>query len=95
MNASNHGRCTAVKAAAGIAAVLALLGVAHLADEARGALAGYAMIAMAFVACWIAHQLQELRHPAPARRRSRGRDRDLVAEPATLTESREPARLAA
>jgi multisubunit Na+/H+ antiporter MnhB subunit len=94
MQESNHGRRTAAKAAAGIA-VLAVLGAAHLADAARGALAGYGVIAMAFVACWIAHQLQELRHPAPVRRRSRGRDRELVAEPASLAESHEPAPLAA
>jgi threonine/homoserine/homoserine lactone efflux protein len=95
MTASNHGRRTAVKAAAGIAVFLAVAGSADLAARARGVLAGVAVIAMAFLACWIAVQFRQLRHPAPARRRSRGRDRELVTAPAALAESQQPAQIAA
>lgn len=95
MNASNHARRTAVKTAAGIAAVLALLGAAELAVRARGDLAGYAVIGMAFLACWTVHQLRQFLHQAPARRRSRGRDPEPVASPAVLAKSQEPTRIAA
>lgn len=69
MNASNHGRRTAVKAAGSIAAVLAVAEGAHLAGEARGELAGIAVIAMAFFACWIVHQFRQMLHPVTRRPR--------------------------
>jgi hypothetical protein len=95
MTASNHGRRTAVKATAGIAVFLAVAEAANLAAHARGVLAGVAVVAMAFLACWIVTQLRQLRHPAPARRRPRGRDPEPVTAPAALAESQEPARIAA
>jgi|SRR5450755_652903 hypothetical protein len=98
MSTVHHGIRPAVKALRATGTAAAFIGLceaAHVAAEARGVPAGAAVIVMAFLACWIVHQLRELRHPAPARRRSRGRDRELAAGPAALAESQEPARLAA
>jgi hypothetical protein len=69
VNASNHGRRTAVKAAGGIAVVLAVAEGADLAGEARGTLAGVAVIAMAFLGCWIVVQVRQLLRPVPRRPR--------------------------
>jgi hypothetical protein len=78
-----------VKATAGIAAVLAVCEAAQLAASARGVLAGVAVIAMAFIACWIAVQARQLRHPAPVPRPSRGRD-PLVSAGNTSADSDHP-----
>lgn len=69
MNRANHRTRTAVKAAGSIGLVLALAEAAHLAAGARGTLAGVAVIAMAFLACWIVHQFRQMLHPVTRRPR--------------------------
>jgi hypothetical protein len=93
VNASKHGRRTAVKAAGSIGMVLAVAEGAHLAGEARGTLAGVAVIAMAFLGCWIVVQLRQLLRPVP--RRPREPQMPSAATPAALADGQEPARLAA
>ena len=95
MNASNHGRKAAIKAACISVAILAAVvltvdGVGYLA----GARAGVAVIAAAFAACWLIFRDRPVRHPAPDRRVAPGRDPQ-TDMPLALSESKEPARLAA
>lgn len=95
MSTSHHGIRPAVKLLRATGTATAFIGLceaAHVAAEARGVLAGVAVVGMAFLACWIVHQFRELRHPAPARRPARGRD-PVTAGPAALAE--EQAQLAA
>jgi hypothetical protein len=89
MTASNHGRRTAVKAAAGLASFILVAEAANLAAQARGVLAGVAVVAMAFLACWIVTQARQLRHPVPVPRPSRGRD-PLVSAGNTSADSDHP-----
>ncbi len=94
MNASNHGWRAAAKAAAVPVAILVIVSLA--ADGASmlaGGKAGVAVIAVAFAACWLIGRRQA-RHPAPARRVAPGRDPQATAQ-VMLTESHEPARIAA
>ncbi len=94
MNASNHGWRAAAKAAAIPVAVLAAVSLAvDGASILAGGRAGVAVIAVAFAACWLIGRRQA-RHPAPARRVAPGRDPQATA-PLVLTESHEPARIAA
>ncbi len=94
MNASNHGWRAAAKAAAIPVAVLAAVSLAvDGASILAGGRAGVAVIAVAFAACWLIGRRQA-RHPAPARRVAPGRDPQATA-PLALTESNEPARIAA
>jgi hypothetical protein len=68
VNASKHAAGIAVKAAGGIATVLALAAAAGLAARHSGALAGAALISAVFAACWIVRRVRQLLHPArPAR----------------------------
>src|SRR5450755_3882054 len=97
MSTVHHGIRPAVKLLRATGTATAFIGLceaAHVAAEARGVLAGVAVVGMAFVACWLVRQFRELRHPAPARRSSRGRDPGLPA-PLALAENQEPAQLAA
>ena len=94
MFASNHGPRAAARAA--IAVVAALFAVSAIADwinALAGPRAGVTFIVAAFVACWQICAWVS-RHPAPARRKSRGRDPELTA-PVMLADSHEPERIAA
>jgi hypothetical protein len=82
-----------VKAAGSIAVVLALAGGADLAGEARGTLAGAAVIAMAFLGCWIVVQVRQLLRPVP--RRPREPVMPSAVTPVALADGQEPTRLAA
>jgi hypothetical protein len=89
MTASHHGRRPVVKAAqalGGIVAFVALAEAAHVVSVLAGPAglaAGAALTTAVFAACWAAHHVRQLLHPA----------RD--CEPATPAESRPPARIAA
>ena len=93
MTASQHGHRTAVKAAGSIAVVLAVAEAANLAARSRGEMAGAAVVAMAFLACWIIHQLRQILRPVP--RRSREPQLPAGVTPVALADGQEPARLAA
>jgi hypothetical protein len=89
----------AASAVGGIGSVLALAIAAHMVSShvsgARGVEAGFTLLAAVFAACWLLSSASILRrHPAPARRRSRGRDPE-TATPVALAEGQEPAQLAA
>lgn len=90
MNSSNHAAAKAVYAAGGIAAVAVVCEAAHLASRARGAMAGYALIAAVFAACWIIRSFRSLLHPVQRRPRE-----PQMASPVTLAESQQPTRIAA
>lgn len=95
MNASNHGPRAAVKAAGAVVATL--IAVSAAADgigAAAGPGAGVVFVVAVLVACWVIFGVWAPRHPAPARRVAPGRDPQATA-PLTLTESNEPAQLAA
>lgn len=96
MNASNHGRAVRVAyAIGGAAAVLAVSLAAREVSALAGGGAGAALVAAVFVSCWLVFGVLPARHPAPARRRSRGRDPEMTGGPVAMTESQEPAQLAA
>jgi hypothetical protein len=73
LNPSQHDRsrrARLVLAIGGIAAVLAACGAADLAARRYGTLAGAALIAAVFAACWIVFRVRPLLHaarPAPVR----------------------------
>lgn len=94
MNASNHLRRIAC-AAGGVTAVIAVCLAASFASERAGGGTGVAVIAAVFVSCALIFGTGSLRHPAPARRKSRGRDPEMTGGPVALTETSEPVRLAA
>ena len=78
MTTSNHGRHAAVKAASGIAAVLAVCEAARLASQTLGPMAGAAVIVAVFAACWIVSRIRPLLHPAPRPRPAPGRDPEMA-----------------
>ena len=94
MKTSNHGWCAAVKAACAVVATL--IAVSAIADgigALAGPGAGVVFVLAAAVACWQVCAWVS-RHPAPPRRVAPGRDPRATA-PLALTESNEPARIAA
>ena len=94
MKVSNHLR-RVLYAAGGVTAVIVLSLAARFASERAGGGAGAAGIAVVFASCGLIFGAGSLLHPAPARRKSRGRDPETDGSPVTLTETSEPARLAA
>lgn len=92
MKASNHGPRAAIKAA--VIVVATLIAVSAIADgisALAGPQAGVAFVLTVLVACWVIFRDRPARHPAPARRKSRGRDPEIAA----LADSNEPVRIAA
>ena len=92
MKTSNHGWRAAVKAACAVVATL--IAVSAIADgigALAGPGAGVAFVLAVLVACWLIFRDRPVRHPAPARRKSRGRDPEIAA----LADSNEPMRIAA
>jgi hypothetical protein len=67
---SNHAAAKAVYAIGGLAAVAVVCAAAILAAGALGAMAGYALIAGVFAACWIIFCVRPLLRPAPRPRAS-------------------------
>jgi hypothetical protein len=94
VNSSNHAAAKAVYAVAGIVTLAVLCEAAHLASRARGAMAGYELIAVVFAACWIIRSFRSLLHPAPRPRASVPVMPSRTA-PDALAESQHPARIAA
>jgi hypothetical protein len=95
LNASTHGPRAAVKTAVIVVTVLfavsaAADGISALASPG----AGVVFVVAVLVACWVIFGVWAPRHPAPARRVAPGRDPQATA-PLALTESNEPAQLAA
>jgi hypothetical protein len=92
---SNHGPRAAVKAVVAVVAVLfTVSAIADGISALAGPGAGVAFVLAVPVACWWIFGVRAARHPAPARRVAPGRDPQATA-PLTLTESSEPAQLAA
>jgi hypothetical protein len=92
---SNHGWRTAAKVI--LVPVAVLIAVSAIADgisKLAGPRVAVVFVLAVPVACWLIFRDRPDRHPAPARRRAPGRDPQ-DATPLTLTESDEPARLAA
>lgn len=95
MSASNHGPRAALKAAGIVVAVLfAVSAIADGIGALAGPGAGVVFVLAVLVACWVIFGVWAPRHPAPARRVAPGRDPQATA-PLALTESNEPAQLAA
>jgi hypothetical protein len=95
VNASNHGRRAAIKAACAVVATL--ITVSAIADwigALAGPGAGVVFVLAVPVACWWIFGVREGRHPAISRRKSRGRDPEATA-PLALADSNEPERIAA
>ena len=93
MSAFSQAAVKAAWAAGGAAVTLAVCAAAQkvcdaLGDGPRGLTAGFAVFAVVFLSCWFIHSIPPRLHPAPPRRRSRGRDPELTAPPAVLTGSR-------
>ena len=69
MSTSHHGRRGAVKAAqaaGGIAAFIGLAEAAHVVSVLAGRsglVAGVALVAAVFTACWLVHRVRPLLHP--------------------------------
>ena len=92
MKTSNHGWRAAVKAAVIPVAVLAtVIGITDWVGALADPQAGVAFIVVVAMACWAIFRDRPARHPAPARRKSRGRDPEIAA----LADSNEPVRIAA
>ena len=94
MSASKHGPCAAFKAA--VIIVATLIAVSAIADgigTLAGPGAGVVFVLAAAVACWQVCAWVS-RHPAPPRRKPRGRDPEMTA-PVALADSNEPVRIAA
>jgi hypothetical protein len=95
VNASNHGWRTAAKViVAPVVVLFAVSGIADGIDVVAGPRVAVAFILAAVGACWLAFRDRPVRHPAPDRRVAPGRDPE-AATPLALSESQEPARLAA
>lgn len=94
MKTSNHGPRAALKAACAVVATL--IAVSAIADgigTLAGPGAGVVFVLAAAVACWQVCAWVS-RHPAPPRRKPRGRDPEMTA-PVALADSNEPVRIAA
>jgi len=91
VSAFNHPATRKTLAAlGGTAAVVAVCLIAGAVSRLAGGGTGVAVIVATFAGCWIVFSPRPRRHPATPRRRSRGRDPQI-----TVTESQEPAQLAA
>ena len=96
MSTSHHGVRLGVKARRAAGGVVAFVGVceaAHVVNVLlggeRGVIAAVALVCAVFTACWLAFSVvPQLRHPAPARHRARGRDPEPITEPVALAASR-------